>query len=97
MAWFSTHASAPTVTTASDAVQESYTYYGNTIWTYTKMTKTNAVETRGLTNAAADSKVAALLADSVNVITNISKYAIGAGGYNVRYTLNTSSDTWARN
>lgn len=87
MAFFPDRASSPEVSTNKDIVRESVRFFGIVIKTYVRDLGTEQKEIRGMTLAAADSAVTALAADST--VSDISRYPIGGGGYNVRFTRTT--------
>ena len=87
MAFFTNSGTAPDVSTNKDIVRESVRFFGIINKTYVRNLGTDQKEKRGLTLAAADSAVTALAADST--VSDISRYPIGGGGYNVRYTRTT--------
>ncbi len=90
MAFFTSKAAAPEVSTNKDIVRESVRFFGIVIKTYVRDLGTDQKEIRGMTLAAADSAVTALAADST--VSNISRYPIGGGGYNVRFTQTTGQE-----
>lgn len=92
MSWFSPSSGAPDVQTNKDIVPQTYSIVGITTVTYARKQTTTQREVRGLTLAAADSKMTALAADST--VSDISRVSLGGGGFNVRYTV-TSATAWA--
>lgn len=94
MAWFSISSSAPDVVASSEYQIKRFWATNNLGgWRlYASTETTNTREVRGMTKAAADSKVTALLADTS--VADVRIAAIGGGGYNVQYVRRTQ-DTWA--
>lgn len=92
MSWFTASSSAPNVQTDKSVVTQTYSIVGVTTATYKRKQTTTQREVRGMTIAAADSKITALAADTT--VSDINRVSLGGGGYNVRYTV-TSNTAWA--